>query len=164
MRDYNELFDWLEKFRLTIYIDNFVKGGFDMTSVLGITAEVKKATCFCSSNLEFRQVIFTTLRCVVSYLIIKKSCLPNSLIETVYVLKVVLESKVLTTGWGKLELLAVRDRLNSKFVGKIQVLSCVGYTWCYPILYWVDSSLNCLGTTNVSGGGFFHFPLCFSIS
>ena len=42
MRDYNELFDWLEKFRLTIYIDNFVKGGFDMTSVLGITAEVRK--------------------------------------------------------------------------------------------------------------------------
>ena len=44
MRDYNALFDWLEKFRLTVYIDNFVKGGFDMTSVLGITAEVKKAT------------------------------------------------------------------------------------------------------------------------
>ncbi|XP_078347150.1 uncharacterized protein LOC144632388 isoform X3 [Oculina patagonica] len=39
MRDYNALFDWLEKFKLTIYIDNFVKGGFDMTSVLGITAE-----------------------------------------------------------------------------------------------------------------------------
>lgn len=36
------MFDWLEKFRLTIYIDNFVKGGFDMTSVLGITAEVRK--------------------------------------------------------------------------------------------------------------------------
>lgn len=41
MRDYNALFDWLEKFKLTIYIDNFVKGGFDMTSVLGITAEVR---------------------------------------------------------------------------------------------------------------------------
>lgn len=39
MRDYNALFDWLEKFKLTIYIDNFVKGGFDMTSVHGITAE-----------------------------------------------------------------------------------------------------------------------------
>ena len=42
MRDYNALFDWLEKFKLTIYIDNFVKGGFDMTSVLGITTEVRK--------------------------------------------------------------------------------------------------------------------------
>ncbi|XP_022803974.1 caskin-2-like isoform X3 [Stylophora pistillata] len=39
MRDYNALFDWLEKFKLAIYIDNFVKGGFDMTSVPGITAE-----------------------------------------------------------------------------------------------------------------------------
>lgn len=41
MRDYNALFDWLEKFKLTIYIDNFVSGGFDMVSVCGITAEVR---------------------------------------------------------------------------------------------------------------------------
>lgn len=41
MREYNALFDWLEKFKLTIYIDNFVNGGFDMTSVCGITAEVR---------------------------------------------------------------------------------------------------------------------------
>ena len=40
MRDYNALYDWLEKLKLAIYIDNFVKGGFDMTSVLGITSEV----------------------------------------------------------------------------------------------------------------------------
>jgi len=63
MRDYNELFDWLEKFRLTVYIDNFVKGGFDMTSVLGITAEVRKLTtaCFCSCKFEFHQVILQPL-------------------------------------------------------------------------------------------------------
>lgn len=39
MRDYNALHDWLEKSKLSIYIDNFVNGGFDMTSILGITAE-----------------------------------------------------------------------------------------------------------------------------
>jgi len=88
MREYNELFDWLQKFRLTIYIDNFVKGGFDMTSILGIIAEVKKTASFCSFNFEFQQVILTTLRCVVSCVIIKKTCLRNSFIETIYVLRV----------------------------------------------------------------------------
>ena len=51
MRDYNALFDWLEKFKLTIYIDNFVKGGFDMTSVHAITGEVRKSRAYyCSSK------------------------------------------------------------------------------------------------------------------
>lgn len=59
------------------------------------------------------------LWCVVLYLIIKKLCLLNLLIEIVYVLKVVLELKVLIIGWGKFELLVVRDRFNFKFVGKI---------------------------------------------
>ena len=52
MRDYNALFDWLEKFKLTIYIDNFVKGGFDMTSVHGITAEVRKSRAYYCSSKE----------------------------------------------------------------------------------------------------------------
>lgn len=56
MRDYNALYDWLEKFKLTIYIDNFVNGGFDMTSVCGITAEVR--------SLEYGNVC--TLSCTVA--------------------------------------------------------------------------------------------------
>ena len=40
MREYNAMFDWLESFKLNVYIDNFVKGGFDMTSMKGLTAEV----------------------------------------------------------------------------------------------------------------------------
>ena len=51
MRDYNALFDWLEKFKLTIYIDNFVKGGFDMTSVHGITAEVRNSRAYRSCGV-----------------------------------------------------------------------------------------------------------------
>ena len=40
MRDYNVLYDWLERNKLVLYVDNFVKGGFDIVSVRGITPEV----------------------------------------------------------------------------------------------------------------------------
>ena len=42
MREYNAMYDWLESFKLNVYIDNFVKGGFDMTSMIGLTAEVSR--------------------------------------------------------------------------------------------------------------------------
>ena len=41
MREYNAMYDWLESFKLNVYIENFVKGGFDMTSMKGLTAEVR---------------------------------------------------------------------------------------------------------------------------
>lgn len=41
MSEYNSLYDWLESCKLAIYIDNFVKGGFDMISITGLTPEVK---------------------------------------------------------------------------------------------------------------------------
>lgn len=54
MRDYNALYDWLERFKLTIYIDNFVKGGFDMTSMHGLTAEV--TSDYFTPSLDFNSV------------------------------------------------------------------------------------------------------------
>ncbi|KAK3754927.1 hypothetical protein QZH41_007040 [Actinostola sp. cb2023] len=39
MSEYNSLYDWLENCKLAIYIDNFVKGGFDMISITGLTPE-----------------------------------------------------------------------------------------------------------------------------
>ena len=65
MRDYNALFDWLEKFKLTIYIDNFVKGGFDMTSVHGITAEVRNSRAYRSCGVTITHSIVMKRRKVI---------------------------------------------------------------------------------------------------
>ena len=65
MRDYNALFDWLEKFKLTIYIDNFVKGGFDMTSVHGITAEVRNSRAYRSCGVIITHSIVMKRRKVI---------------------------------------------------------------------------------------------------
>ncbi|XP_032220998.2 uncharacterized protein LOC5520168 isoform X2 [Nematostella vectensis] len=39
MHEYNELYDWLDSCKLAIYIEHFVRAGFDMTSIAGLTPQ-----------------------------------------------------------------------------------------------------------------------------
>ena len=71
MRDYNALYDWLERFKLTIYIDNFVKGGFDMTSMHGLTAEV--TSDYFTPSLDFNSVNLNRKRAEHYFYIINSS-------------------------------------------------------------------------------------------
>ena len=41
MREYDELYDWLAQSKLLAYMDNFAESGFDLTAMVGLTAEVR---------------------------------------------------------------------------------------------------------------------------
>lgn len=87
MRDYNALFDWLEKFKLTIYIDNFVKGGFDMTSVHGITAEVRNSRAYRSCGVIITHSIVMKKEKSFIYHLIK--CCTRNVIFVTFIAKMI---------------------------------------------------------------------------